>query len=215
MSMTKQADARPEECVAPAPAVPVRTVRWWLLASVVIALVVPALLLLVVIRFSQPIPNGPPLNSSAPAGIVTYPVTSRNHVTGKVQYDHSPPVGGDHSAVLLNCGIYDLPINNENLVHSLEHGAVWITYLPGLPPGELDGLRALVKASYRGLERYVILSPYPGQSAPIIATAWGYQLTLQVSTDPRLQNFIDYFRHGPQTLERSAPCSLGVGNPIG
>ncbi|MGH3775974.1 MAG: DUF3105 domain-containing protein [Pseudonocardiaceae bacterium] len=146
---------------------------------------------------------------------MTYPGLGGGHVTGNVQYDHSPPVGGDHWAVVLNCGIYDLPVAHENAVHALEHGAVWITYLPGLSPAELDRLRALVKASYDGTDRYVILSPYPGQSAPIIASAWGRQLTLQAPTDPRLQSFISYFRQGPQSLEPGAPCSGGTGSPVG
>ncbi|MGH3718286.1 MAG: DUF3105 domain-containing protein [Pseudonocardiaceae bacterium] len=146
---------------------------------------------------------------------MTYPEPNRTHVTTKVHYDHSPPVGGNHSPVWLNCGIYDLPVPNENAVHSLEHGTVWVTYLPSLSPAELDGLRALVKASYHGPDRYVILSPYPGQSAPIIASAWGHQLTLQASTDPRLQSFINYFRQGPQDLERAGRCSGGTGHPIG
>ncbi|HJT03611.1 MAG TPA: DUF3105 domain-containing protein [Pseudonocardiaceae bacterium] len=173
----------------------------------VVALAVAAL---VVASCSQPRPQGSP-----PPGTATYPQAKPAHVTGKVQYDHSPPVGGNHSPVWLNCGIYDSPVANENAVHDLEHGAVWITYLPSLPAAELDRLRALVKASYDGTGRYVVLSPYPGQSAPIIASAWGHQLTLQTATDPRLQGFINYFRQGPQNLEPGAPCSGGIGRPIG
>ncbi|MBV8539927.1 MAG: DUF3105 domain-containing protein [Pseudonocardiales bacterium] len=166
----------------------------------------------------QPTAHGSPVGaatSSPPPGTMTYPEPNRTHVLTKVHYDHSPPVGGNHSPVWLNCGIYDIPVANENAVHSLEHGAVWVTYLPSLPPAELDSLRTLVKASYRGPGRYVILSPYPGQSAPVIASAWGHQLTLQTPTDPRLQSFIDYFRQGPQDLERAGRCSGGTGSPIG
>lgn len=205
--MTNQADVRSDECVDPAPAVPGRNVRWWWFASVIVALAVAVLL--AVTSFSTSAPNG-----SIPAGTVTYPEQDRYHLLGEIRYDHSPPVGGNHSPARLNCGIYDTPVVDKNAVHSLEHGVVWITYLPGLPPAELDRLRELVKASYRGPERYLILSPYPGQNGPIIATAWGYQLTLQTPTDPRLQSFINYFRYGPQTLERSGRCTEGLGNPI-
>ncbi|MGH3973009.1 MAG: DUF3105 domain-containing protein [Pseudonocardiaceae bacterium] len=211
--MTKQVDARPGEYVDPAPAVPGRKMRWWWFAGVVVALAVPTLL--VVTSLNQLTPNILTFDSPVPAGTVTYSVPGRLHVTGEVQYDHSPPVGGNHAPVWLNCGIYDLPVVDENAVHSLEHGAVWITYLPGLSPAELDRLRALIKESYDGPGRYVILSPYPGQSAPLIASAWGHQLTLQAPTDPRLQSFIDYFRQGPQTLERGSRCAGGAGNPIG
>lgn len=206
--MTKQADVHPGEYVDAAPADPGRKVRWWWFASVVVALAVAVLL--AVTSYSQSTPH-----DTVPAGTVTYPEQDRYHFLGKIEYDHSPPVGGNHSPARLNCGIYDFPVANESVVHSLEHGTVWITYLPGLPSVELDRLWELVKASYRGPERYVILSPYPGQNGPIIATAWGYQLTLQTPNDPRLQSFINYFRQGPQTLERTGRCSGGIGSPIG
>lgn len=218
--MTNQADARLGKDVESAAVVSRRKLRWWRSATVVAAIVVAALL--ISRNCSQSALNNQPSSKSqqipsgsVPAGTVIYPEPDRYHVLGKVRYDHSPPVGGNHAPVWLNCGIYSLPVVNEDAVHSLEHGSVWITYLPIVPQTEVDTLRALVKASYQGKERYVILSPYPSQSAPVVASAWGYQLTLRDPTDPRLKNFINYFRHGPQTLEPSAHCTGGTGSPIG
>ncbi len=56
----------------------------------------------------------------------------------------------------LNCGIYDQPVLNENAVHALEHGAVWITYNPDLSADDVQKLRDLMPSSY------IVLSPYPG-----------------------------------------------------
>lgn len=205
MSYFSAFERKQPDVAAPwAPSVWSRKVRHGVVA------VLAAAALLVVASCSQARPQASP-----PPGTVSYPQPKPAHVAGKVQYDHSPPVGGNHSAVWLNCGIYDTPVANENAVHDLEHGAVWITYLPSVPAAELDRLRALAKASYDGPDRYVVLSPYPGQGAPIIASAWGYQLTLQTATDPRLRSFINYFRQGPQDLEPGAPCSGGTGRPIG
>ena len=58
----------------------------------------------------------------------TFTGLTRNHTTKPVQYPQNPPVGGDHSAQYLTCGVYTSPVPNENGVHDLEHGAVWITY---------------------------------------------------------------------------------------
>ncbi|MFI6012195.1 DUF3105 domain-containing protein [Streptomyces sp. NPDC051243] len=54
----------------------------------------------------------------------------RNHVQTAVEYPMNPPVGGDHNKAWMTCDgtVYNKPIANENAVHSLEHGAVWVTY---------------------------------------------------------------------------------------
>ena len=69
----------------------------------------------------------PKATSQSLSGVVTYSELARDHVVGKVTYAQMPPVGGKHSAVWQNCGIYSAPVANENAVHSMEHGAVWIT----------------------------------------------------------------------------------------
>ncbi len=64
-------------------------------------------------------------------GVETWSGTlSRNHVTKTVKYPMEPPVGGNHNPVWMNCNgdVYGKAINNMNAVHSLEHGAVWVTY---------------------------------------------------------------------------------------
>jgi hypothetical protein len=146
---------------------------------------------------------------------MTFSETRREHVQGSVHYDRTPPAGGPHNPAWLNCGVYTQPVVDENAVHSLEHGAVWITYLPSLPADHVSILRRTVQSHYGGGDRYVILSPHPGQASPVVATAWGNQLPLESATDPRLVAFIEHFREGPQDLERGAPCAGGVGHPAG
>ena len=72
-------------------------------------------------------------NTTEPAGsapVSTIAITSRNHVDQDIDYPQSPPIGGDHNPVWQNCGVYRDPVLDEMAVHSLEHGAVWITYRP-------------------------------------------------------------------------------------
>jgi len=124
-----------------------------------------------------------------------------------VQYAESPPVGGEHYNAWQNCGYYSQPIRNENAVHSLEHGAVWIAYRPDLPQDQIDQLRQLAE------QDYILVSPYPELQSPVVATAWNNQLALDSAGDPRLQQFIRYFKEGPQTPEPGARCTGGVGQP--
>ncbi len=134
---------------------------------------------------------------------------SAAHVTTPVDYDPIPPVGGPHNAQWLNCGVYDQPVPNENAVHSLEHGAVWITYRPDLPADQVETLRGLVRG-----RAYALLSPYPDLPAPVVASAWGLQLRVDSASDARLARFLVKYMQGPQTPEPGAACFGGVGAPI-
>jgi hypothetical protein len=145
--------------------------------------------------------------STAPSGVTSYSNLSRNHTEAPVDYPQNPLVGGDHNPVWQNCGFYSKPITNENAVHSLEHGAVWITYRPDLPQGQIETIKNLAEKSY------VLASPYPGLPSPVVASAWGKQLKLHSANDPRLEQFVSAYSQGPQTPEPGAPCTGGVGAP--
>ncbi len=143
-------------------------------------------------------------------GIQVFTNLSQEHTTSPVNYPQVPPVGGAHAPVWQNCGIYDQPIPNEPAVHSLEHGAVWLTYRPDLPADQVEQLKNLARG-----QRFVLLSPYDGLPAPVVASAWGLQLKVESAGDPRLAEFVRTYQKGPQTPEPGAPCSGGVGVPTG
>jgi hypothetical protein len=141
-------------------------------------------------------------------GVETFAVASRDHVTEPVTYPQNPPVGGPHDPSWQKCEFYDAPVRNENAVHALEHGAVWITYQPDLPAKEKRALKRLAAD-----QPYLLVSPYPGLDSPIVASAWGVQLRLQSSDDPRLKTFIDrYAGNGP---EAGGSCDSGVETTVG
>lgn len=149
-------------------------------------------------------------------GLEEYEITDRQHVAGTVDYEHTPPAGGDHadSPMWQNCGIYDTPVGNENAVHSLEHGAVWITYQPDLPEDQVETLRDVVRDLDSAERNYVLLSPFEGLPSPVVASAWDHQVFMDDANDFRLEQFLHQFVRGPQTLEPGAVCSQGVGSPI-
>jgi len=143
-------------------------------------------------------------------GVVIFPAPSRDHLDGDIAYDQDVPPGGPHNPTWLNCGIYDEPVRAENAVHSLEHGAVWLTYLPDLPASQVDILRNLVRNEQSRLqERLIILSPRPELEDPIVATAWQAQLRLDDASDERLVEFVRRFQKGPYTPEPGADCTFG------
>ncbi|TFB99770.1 DUF3105 domain-containing protein [Cryobacterium adonitolivorans] len=159
----------------------------------------------VVFGGSQGEPDAGPTPVGTIDGVKSFSELGRDHVLSTVAFPALPPVGGDHSADLTNCGVYTQPVDSWRAVHSLEHGAVWVTYQSDLPASELD-----VLTSNAARNSYEILSPYPDLPAPIIASAWGKQLQVQSADDPRLSEFLATYLQGPQTPEPGAPCSGGV-----
>ncbi|WNB84743.1 DUF3105 domain-containing protein [Cellulomonas sp. ATA003] len=139
-------------------------------------------------------------------GVLTFTDLSATHVQQPVQYEQTPPVGGDHAGVWANCGTYTEPIPSEVAVHSLEHGAVWITYSPDLPAEQVQELTDLAEGN-----AYLLLSPFDGlPEEPVVASAWGTQLSLETADDPRLEQFLVKYQQGEQTPEPGAPCTGGV-----
>jgi hypothetical protein len=193
------------------PAEPQRRVRLWVVAGVVGVLVVGLAATAIAVAAGF----GSVSNGSPPAGTETFSETNHAHVTGPVVYDRVPPAGGAHNAIPLNCGIYDQPVPNENAVHSLEHGAVWITYQPTLTADQVAALQQLVASNYVGSQKYLVLSPYAGIPSPIVASAWGAQLKVSDPSDGRLLAFVHYYAGGGQGGELGGPCTGGVGIPNG
>jgi len=143
-----------------------------------------------------------------PEGTMNFSYQGNQHDTNPVQYTEVPPVGGVHDPVPQNCGYYDQPVRSENAVHSLEHGAVWITYQPELPQEQIDKLRAIADD-----ESEILVSPFPGLPAPVVASSWNHQLQLESADDERLQQFIRRFRNSTDAPEPGAGCT-GTGTPM-
>jgi Protein of unknown function (DUF3105) len=146
------------------------------------------------------------------AGVENFKVAA-SHKEGVIVYPLNPPVGGVHNPVWQNCGIYDQPVRTENVMHSLEHGAVWITYKTDLSKTEIETLRKLVRG-----QTYIILSPYPFSAKlekPIYAVAWGRRLAVESASDLRISLFISQYKSNLQTTpEFGAACTNAIGNPI-
>jgi hypothetical protein len=129
------------------------------------------------------------------------------HTEGPVDYPQTPPAGGIHNPVWLNCGIYSEPVPNVYAVHSMEHGAIWVTYRPDLPAEDLDTLRDYLPSSY------AILSPYAGLATPIVLSGWNVQLGIDSVADPRLPRFFEEYWRSQNVPEPGALCSGGLDGP--
>lgn len=130
-----------------------------------------------------------------------------NHVEGAVEYAQTPPAGGDHNPAWLNCGIYSEPQTNENAVHSLEHGAIWVTYDPSISEEELTTLRSTLPSTY------VILSPFEDLPSKIVLSGWNVQLQVDKASDERIPAFIEEYWQSEDAPEPTAPCTGALDGP--
>ncbi|ORM26062.1 DUF3105 domain-containing protein [Williamsia sp. 1135] len=147
-------------------------------------------------------------------GVLRVHYPSPQHVArdGRVRYQYSPPLGGTHDYGWAGCTgvVYPTGIRTENAVHSLEHGAVWLTYNPDdLDADDVDLLAARVD----GVE-YTLMSPYPGLDRPISVQSWGHQLKLDDADDPRIDQFIAATKQNSQSgVYPEDPMATGFPEP--
>ena len=139
-------------------------------------------------------------------GVQTFDNTS-SHVEGVVDYPQTPPAGGPHNPAWLNCGVYTEPVPAENAVHSLEHGALWVTYDPSISDAALESLRSQLPSTY------VILSPFDDLPAPIVLSGWNSQLQVDDADDPRIATFIEEYWQSQNVPEPGALCTGAVDAP--
>ncbi|GII60118.1 membrane protein [Sphaerisporangium krabiense] len=139
-------------------------------------------------------------------GVKSFTYKNGEHTLIKVNYKENPPVGGEHNPTWQQCGVYDETLNNENAVHSMEHGAVWITYRPDLAKDQVEKLKALVTTDY------LLLSPYPGLKAPVVASSWNHQLELTGADDPKLSRYITKYKQNPETTPEYGATCTGKGS---
>ncbi len=150
----------------------------------------------------------PPIDLENIEGVEYLTITSRGHTEEDLDYPTVPPAGGDHLGIWHNCGKYVVELLDEAAVHSLEHGAVWITYLPDLSLIDIQKLDSLLEGNQRFL-----MSPYSNQPAPIVLTAWGRRLEIEDADDPRIPAFIEAFTDSSSSPEPGVTCNGGLGIP--
>ncbi|MCA9955379.1 MAG: DUF3105 domain-containing protein [Anaerolineales bacterium] len=125
-----------------------------------------------------------------------------------IPFGDTPPTGGPHASVWQNCGIYTTPVEGQYAIHSMEHGAVWITYNLDLPADQVAALESVARGG-----NFMLVSPYPEQTSPVVLTVWDRQLAVDSASDARIEEFIDRYKQvrGP---ESGSSCSGGVGLPL-
>jgi hypothetical protein len=138
------------------------------------------------------------------------PPLSLEHVTTAVDFSafENAPSYGQHHAVVRDAennfitprptGVYGTEQPDEDLVHNVEHGHVWISYNPSLISNtDLEALEQLVIDG--GTNTGVIVTPRAKNTAPIVLTSFARQMTLSSFNATTIRAFINTNRgHSPE-----------------
>ena len=157
--------------------------------------------------FARPTPG--PGEEVEDLGRVHFDTLSERAASG--YYNSSPATSGTHSPTWERCGIFEEPVQDEILVHNLEHGFVNVHYNTTDP-----ALIGQVEAAARGLPdwpNYYLFAPYPDMDATIALTAWNRVLYLDSVDEDAMEAFaVAYQARGPEVARGcDAPGLMQAG----
>lgn len=112
-----------------------------------------------------------------------------------------PPGGGVHSPSASRAGAYTVENapDDGQVVHSLEHGYIAISYRPELAAGDLSALREIADAH----EDDVLLLPRAGLDVAVAATAWHRRLLCGTPEPASVRRFVEAYKgKGPENQPR-------------
>ena len=113
-----------------------------------------------------------------------------------VEYSTNPPTTGPHYGNSQPAGIYDEPIPDGNLLHSMEHGAVILWYKEVKGSEETGGLSGQDIERLKQIFRSVpvskkIMVPRDNLDVPVALTSWGRLLKLQTIDEAQIKTFME------------------------
>ena len=117
-------------------------------------------------------------------------------------YNSNPPTSGPHYSQTARTGFRDEPIADENIIHNLEHGDIWISYHPRVPDGAVQELK-----DFAGTK--VIVTSREANDTDIALSAWGRLDTFNLENGNldtiRIDDFIKrYINKGPERVPAGA-----------
>lgn len=130
---------------------------------------------------------------------VGYEIVGFAHVPSDAphNYNSNPPTSGDHNAEWVSpLGVYG-QLADDNLVHNLEHGHIWLSYRDENDSQAL----ALLTAIQKKYSDRTVVTYRPEDDSRIAAAAWGRLLVLDELDRAQIEAFIiRYSDHARESL---------------
>lgn len=113
-------------------------------------------------------------------------------------YNSNPPTSGWHYVVPADWGVYDKPLVDEQALHNLEHGGIWISY-KGIDDQTKENLNKIAKANSGS----VIMSPREANDSKIILASWTRLEKLDGYDEAKILEFISRNKNkSPEPIAR-------------
>ena len=132
------------------------------------------------------------------------PVQGRSHIdvgSAHESYNSNPPSSGSHYSNTARVNFYEETVRDENIIHNLEHGDIWIAYHPRISAETKDQLKRI-----QGTK--VIVTQREANDFDISLVAWGrvdsFNLEGVSMDEQRVGDFIKrYINKGPERSNSS------------
>lgn len=160
--------------------------KLWLVLTIIIG-AVAVLILIKSSSSNQQSTLSPQETNLTPQG-EKIPIQGREHIGiggSHPPYNSNPPTSGWHYEKPAAWGFYDNPLPDEQIVHNLEHGGIWISY-KDINEQTKQKLQQLAQK----YNQAVIITPRPKNDTPIALASWGRLLKLEKFNQDAIEKFI-------------------------
>jgi hypothetical protein len=136
----------------------IKEILWWVFGLLVFF----AISGFVLVQSSKPQP---------PAIGEVFPILESKHISiggTHPTYNSNPPTSGEHYVDPADWNVYETELPDEQLVHNIEHGGIWISY-KNIDQNTKSKLEALTRQNFGS----VIMTPRAKNDASIVFASWG------------------------------------------
>lgn len=117
-----------------------------------------------------------------------FPILGQEHIevgATHIAYNSNPPTSGPHYVQPAEWGVYDKELPDEQVIHNLEHGGIWISYK------DIDGdTKSKLEALGKKYPRSVVVTPRSSNDKPITLASWGRLEKLEVFDESIIKTYI-------------------------
>lgn len=116
----------------------------------------------------------------------------REHVSSKEYGGDQPPTSGSHANPVA-WGVYDTEVRDDQVIHNMEHGGIYVSYQPDLPQDQIEKLKKLLSEPFSNPEfqpKKIVLAPRAANKSPIELSSWRRSEALASYDQKKIEEYI-------------------------